>query len=170
MDALINFMVDWGYAGLFISAFVAGSILPFSSELVMLLLVQIGLNPVVCVIVAALGNTLGGMTCFWMGKLGKIEWIEKYFGVKKEKIDKTQKFLRGKGAMMAFFAFLPFVGEAIAIALGFMRSNSWITAISMFMGKLIRYAVLLIAFQYGINGLIQLYPEIQNTLDSIRMN
>ena len=50
-----------------------------------------------------------------------------------------QRFLQGKGALMAFFAFLPFIGEAIAIALGFMRSNVMLTSLSMFTGTLIRY-------------------------------
>lgn len=75
------------------------------------------------------------MTCYYMGHLGKTDWIEKYFKVKKEKIEKTQRFLQGKGALMAFFAFLPFVGEAIAIALGFMRSNVFLTTTSMFAGN-----------------------------------
>lgn len=48
---------------------------------------------------------------------------------------------------MAFFAFLPFVGEAIAIALGFMRSNVMLTISSMFAGKLIRYIAMLLALQ-----------------------
>ena len=170
MDTLIQFLIDWGYFGLFISAFIAGSILPFSSEIVMVILAQMGLNPVLCVLSATIGNTLGGMTCFWMGKLGKTTWIEKYFGVKKEKIDKVQTFLQGKGALMGFFAFLPFIGEAIAIALGFMRSNSWLTAFSMFVGKLIRYAILLVAFQYGIDWLMQIFPELQQALENIKVN
>ena len=104
-DTLIQLLIDWGYAGLFISALLAGSIIPFSSELVMLALVKVGLNPAVCVLAATLGNTVGGMTCYYMGRLGKTDWIEKYFKVKKEKIDKMQRFLQGKGALMAFFAF-----------------------------------------------------------------
>lgn len=48
---------------------------------------------------------------------------------------------------MAFFAFLPFVGEAIAIALGFMRSNLMLTTTSMFAGKLVRYITMLWALQ-----------------------
>lgn len=67
--------------------------------------------------------------------------------MKQEKIDKMQRFLQGKGALMAFFAFLPFIGEAIAIALGFMRSNVMLTSLSMFTGKLIRYIVMLSALQ-----------------------
>ena len=137
-DTLIQLLIDWGYAGLFISALLAGSIIPFSSELVMLALVKVGLNPAVCVLAATLGNTVGGMTCYYMGRLGKTDWIEKYFKVKKEKIDKMQRFLQGKGA---------FVGEAIAIALGFMRSNVMLTTSSMFAGKLIRYIAMLLALQ-----------------------
>ena len=99
--------------------------------------------PIACLISATLGNTVGGMTCYYMGRLGKISWIEKYFKVKKEKVDKMVKFLQGKGALMAFFTFLPAIGEVIAIALGFMRSNTWLTIVSMFVGKLIRYILLL---------------------------
>ncbi len=147
IDTLIQLLIDWGYVGLFISALLAGSIIPFSSELVLVALVNVGLSPVVCVLSAALGNTVGGMTCYYMGRLGRIDWIEKYFKVKKEKIDRMQHFLQGKGALMAFFAFLPFVGEAIAIALGFMRSNLMLTTVSMFIGKLLRYMAMLWALQ-----------------------
>lgn len=107
IDTLIQLLIDWGYVGLFISALLAGSIIPFSSELVLVALVNVGLSPAVCVLSAALGNTVGGMTCYYMGRLGRIDWIEKYFKVKKEKIDRMQHFLQGKGALMAFFAFLP---------------------------------------------------------------
>lgn len=147
IDTLIQLLIDWGYVGLFISALLAGSIIPFSSELVLVALVNVGLSPAVCVLSAALGNTVGGMTCYYMGRLGRIAWIEKYFKVKKEKIDRMQHFLQGKGALMAFFAFLPFVGEAIAIALGFMRSNLMLTTVSMFIGKLLRYMAMLWALQ-----------------------
>lgn len=155
MDAFINsviqLLIDWGIPGLFLSALLAGSIVPFSSELVLVALVEVGLNPVACVLAAALGNTLGGMTCYYMGHLGKVDWIEKYFKVKKEKVDRMEAFLQGKGALMAFFAFLPFVGEVIAIALGFMRSNVWLTTISMFAGKLIRYILMLLVLKGIIN-------------------
>lgn len=147
MDAFINsftqLLIDWGLPGLFISALLAGSIIPFSSEIVVVALVKLGLPPVACLLAATLGNTAGGMTCYYMGRLGKVSWIEKYFKVKKEKVDKMITFLQGKGALMAFFTFLPAIGEVIAIALGFMRSNTWFTLNSMFIGKLMRYILLL---------------------------
>ena len=143
VDSTIQLLIEWGLPGLFISALLAGSIVPFSSELVLVALVKLGLPPIACLISATLVNTVGGMTCYYMGSLGKISWIEKYFKVKKEKVDKMVKFLQGKGALMAFFTFLPAIGEVIAIALGFMRSNTWLTIVSMFVGKLIRYILLL---------------------------
>lgn len=152
IDSLIQLLIDWGYVGLFISALLAGSIIPFSSELVMVALVKVGLSPTLCVLSATLGNTVGGMTCYYMGRLGRVDWIERYFKVKKEKIDRMQRFLQGKGALMGFFAFLPFVGEAIAIALGFMRSNVLLTTLSMFVGKLMRYIVLLAALEEVISA------------------
>ena len=147
IDSTIQLLIEWGLPGLFISALLAGSIVPFSSELVLVALVKLGLPPIACLISATLGNTVGGMTCYYMGRLGTICWIEKSFKVKKEKVDKMVKFLQGKGALMAFFTFLPAIGEVIAIALGFMRSNTWLTIVSMFVGKLIRYILLLYALE-----------------------
>ncbi len=45
VDSLVQLLIDWGYLGLFISALLAGSIVPFSSELVMIALVKVGLSP-----------------------------------------------------------------------------------------------------------------------------
>ena len=143
IDSIVQLLIEWGLPGLFISALLAGSIVPFSSELVLVTLVKLGLPPDACLLSATLGNTVGGMTCSSLGRLGKISWIEKYFKVKKEKVDNMVNFLQGKGALMAFFAFLPAIGEVIAIALGFMRSNTWLTVGSMFVGKLVRYILLL---------------------------
>ena len=75
METVTQFFIDWGYWGLFVSALVAGSILPFSSEAVMVILVGMGLDPAWCLVAASAGNTLGGMTCYWIGTLGRTEWI-----------------------------------------------------------------------------------------------
>ena len=151
IDSFVQLLIQWGYVGLFISALLAGSILPFRSELVMAALVSLGLSPFWCVIWASAGNTAGGITCYYLGRLGRTDWIEKYLRVKHGQVERMQRFLQGKGALMAFFVFLPFIGEAIAIALGFMRSNQWVTYASMFAGKLARYAVMLWILQ-GVTG------------------
>ena len=72
IDSIVQLLIEWGLPGLFISALLAGSIVPFSSELVLVTLVKLGLPPVACLLSATLGNTVGGMTCYYMGRLGKI--------------------------------------------------------------------------------------------------
>ena len=109
METLTQFLIDWGYWGLFFSALIAGSVVPFSSEAVMLVLVHMGLDPVLCVVSAASGNTLGGMSCYWIGTLGKSEWITR-LGVSTRQLARARKFLSGRGALMAFFAFRTFLG------------------------------------------------------------
>lgn len=141
---LTSLLMEWGYVGLFIATFLSGTAFPFSSELILFGLIKLGLDPIACLVSATTGNTLGGMTCYWLGHLGKMEWIERYLKVKPEKIEKTRKFLQGRGSYMAFFAFLPILGTLIAITLGYMRSNRWIVLASMTTGKLIRYIIILL--------------------------
>ena len=52
------------------------------------------------------------------------------------------RFIRGKGSWIAFLSFLPVIGDAILVVLGLMRANAIIVAISMTLGKLARYAIL----------------------------
>lgn len=143
MEQIVEFLLSWGYAGMFAAAFVAGSLIPFASEVVFVGFVAAGLNPWGCLAAASVGNMLGGMTCYWIGSAGKTEWIGKYLKIGPEKMDKASRFVRKRGAAMGFFAFLPYIGGAIAVLLGLMRSNPWGTAAAMLLGKTLRYGVLL---------------------------
>lgn len=147
MEAIAQFFVDWGYVGLFLSALVAGSILPFSSEAVLAVLVGMGADPVICLISASVGNTLGGLLCYWLGYLGDMSAIERWLKIDGAKIAKVEGFVRRRGAWMGVFGVLPWVGEVIIVLLGLMRSNVWITTASMFVGKFVRYLLLLLAMR-----------------------
>lgn len=142
MDALLQFLTDWGYLGMFISAFLAGTILPFSSEAVLLACIGLGLDPMLSTLSTTAGNALGGITCYWIGHLGKDEWIHKYLGVSEKHLERAEKFVHGKGSSIAFLSFLPVIGDAILVVLGLMHANVWIVSISMTLGKLARYGVL----------------------------
>ena len=152
IEAITQFFIDWGYIGLFISAFVAGSILPFSSEVVLTVLVQMGADPTVCLLSASVGNTAGGLVCYWLGYLGNMEWIERWLKIDKQKMDKVSGFVKRYGAVMGLFGVLPWVGEVIIVLLGLMRANVYITTFTMFIGKFIRYLLIILALQ-GVNSL-----------------
>jgi len=141
IDQLVSVFAQWGYVGLFLGSFMAGSLIPFSSEALLIACVgALHMDPVNCVAVALAGNVSGGMTCYWVGSLGKIEWIERYAHVSQKKLDQALHFLKNRGAWMGFFAFIPLLGTAITVALGYVRCNPWIVLLTMTIGKLIRYA------------------------------
>jgi len=143
MDAIINLLTSYGYMGMLMAAFLAGSFFPFSSELVMVGLMATGLDPWQLMIYGTIGNVLGSVFNYCVGRLGKLEWVEKYLHVNKKDLDKAERFMAGRGAWMGFFAFLPVLGSAITIALGFIRANIVVTFISITLGKLLRYILLI---------------------------
>lgn len=147
MSWIIDFLMSWGYWGMLVSAFLAGSFFPFSSEVVMSGLQAAGLEPIQLILYGSIGNVLGSMFNYGVGRMGKLEWIEKYLHVKKESLDKAQNFMSDRGAWMGFFAFLPLLGSAITIVLGLTRANIVISVISITIGKVLRYVLLV----YGLS-------------------
>ena len=135
----MEFLIEYSYIGVFIASFLAATILPFSSEIVLTGVLLGGAAYWPCMIAATIGNFLGGMTCYWLGKIGKIEWIKKYLRLDIKKLERIQARIQKKGSWFGFFAFLPGIGDFIAVALGFMRANIWIVALSMLIGKALRY-------------------------------
>lgn len=150
MDAIISLLISYGYWGMLFTAFVAGSFFPFSSEAVMTGLLAAGLDPWLLVVYGTIGNVAGGMFNYGVGRMGRLEWIEKYLHVKQKDMDRATRFMAGRGAWMGFFAFVPVLGSAITIVLGLMRANVVISLISMTIGKFLRYAALI----YGVGLLI----------------
>ena len=150
MDGIISLLISYGYWGMFVTAFVAGSFFPFSSEAVMTGLLAAGLDPWGLIIYGTVGNVLGGMFNYGVGRMGRLEWIERYLHVKQKDLDQATRFMAGRGAWMGFFAFVPILGSAITIVLGLMRANPIISFISITIGKFLRYVVLI----YGANLLI----------------
>ena len=143
MDDIIQYLLAYGYTGMGIAAFVAGSVFPFSSETLLAGLQMAGLQPLPLFFSATIGNVLGSMFNYWVGTFGRLEWIEQYLHVKREKIERTQRWLQGHGAWMGFFCFLPILGSALSVTLGYMRANLWLSFLSIFMGKALRYAILI---------------------------
>jgi membrane protein YqaA with SNARE-associated domain len=143
IQALTDILLSYGYWGMLIAAFIAGSFFPFPSEVVMLGLYAAGLDSDPLIIYGTIGNVLGSMFNYSIGRLGRLEWVEKYLHVKKKNIDKAQRFVAGHGAWIGIFAFIPILGSAITICLGLMRANIIITIASITAGKLGRYIILM---------------------------
>lgn len=140
-----------GLFGLFLACLLSATIIPFSSEAIVAGAMALGYSTPVIVGVASLGNTVGGMISFYMGWLCKWERLERWFKVKREKLESFRGHIEKYGVWAALLTWLPFVGDPLAIAMGFMRLNPLWTCLIMFVGKLLRYFVS--SYLLGLTGL-----------------
>jgi len=143
MTTLLELLESWGYGGMLIASFIAGSVFPFSSEAILTALLLANLNPGKLFLCASIGNIAGSMFNYWVGTFGKMEWIEKYLHVKKEKVENAEKWIQKYGAWAGVLCFLPILGSVLAVALGFFRANAWKSLLAISIGKVARYAVLI---------------------------
>lgn len=153
MDAITPYLIDYGLWGMFISAFLAGSILPLASEAVLAALVAAGVAPIELLIVATLGNTLGSVTNYGIGRLGKEEWISRVLRISPEGLARGQRYIHRFGFWGGLLSWLPVVGELLTVALGYLRVNFPLTVLTIFVGKLIRYWFIVAATQ-GVQSIL----------------
>ena len=148
MDALVDILVTYGLPGMFVSAFLAGSILPFSSELVMAGLQLAGADPWGLVVWGTLGNTLGGLLNYGIGRLGREEWITRYAKVSPERLERGRRWVHRYGAWAGLLSWLPVVGELITVAMGYLRVNWATSLLTILVGKGLRYYVVVFLVSY----------------------
>lgn len=145
MDALVDFFVNYGLIGMFLSAVLAGSIAPFSSELVMAGLQAAGVAAWPLVVVATLGNTLGSLFNYGLGYLGKMAWIARLFKLSDAKMERATQWVRRYGVWAGLLSWVPFLGESLTLAMGLARCPVPMTVLTITIGKFARYAALMFA-------------------------
>lgn len=136
------FIMQYGYAGMGVAAFLAGSFIPFSSELILTALYEGGLQLWPLILAATVGNVLGGVFNYCIGRLCNEGWVYRLFRIKEEKLERTKERVRNKGAWMGLLAWVPVLGSAITIALGILRVNFGKSLAAIAIGKFARYLVL----------------------------
>ena len=134
-------LIDWGYGGLFVGSFLASTLIPLSADFILIGMLALGGNAWLCVLVATIGNWLGGATSFYLGWLGRWEWLERWFKIKQEQLERQKTKIDRFGVWLAFFTWLPLVGDLFSVALGFYKVDPKTTLFFMFLGRFIRFAV-----------------------------
>lgn len=128
---------QWGLFGLFLSAFLSATLLPGGSEVVLFALIK--LHPeqtAAAFILATLGNTLGGMTTYWMARLLP----------EPKDSAKSHKYLalaRHWGAPVLILAWAPIIGDALCAAAGWLRLPILPSTLWMALGKAARYGAII---------------------------
>lgn len=144
-DLIIEFLKDYGYLGMGIMAFLAGTVVPITSEVLLVFFLGIGLNAVGLTLAATIGNTLGGITCFMIGYLTTKEKVQRFFKVPDRRMKRADMLIQKYGYWTAAFSFLPVLGEVFLLSLGIMRVNRFKVISLMALGKLFRYSLVVIS-------------------------
>ena len=98
-------------------------------------------NPVGCLVVGTLGNWLGSVTTYWIGRIGRWEWIERWFKVSPEAMERQKKKVDRYGIWLALLAWVPFIGDVFTLALGFFKTKPLGTMLLLLVGKFLRFLV-----------------------------
>lgn len=146
MDWLISLFSEYGYVGMGLLAFLSGSIVPITSEVLLIFFLGVGLNAVLLTIVATAGNTLGGICCYFIGMIADKEKSFKMFKITPRRMQRADRIIQRYGYWAAFISFVPVLGETLLILLGVMRVSWWKVAIVMAIGKLVRYTFITLSY------------------------
>ncbi len=134
------------YVGLFASGFLAATLLPLSSEAVLVGLVVVGGYDVALLwLTATLGNSLGAAVNWALGRYC-LRWRDhRWFPVKKQHLDRAGRWFRRFGVWSLVMAWLPVVGDPLTLAAGVLRVNFWLFIALVAVGKGARYLAVIAA-------------------------
>lgn len=124
---------------LFSSAFLAATILPFYSEVVLFAYLQQGLNPWTLVMVATLGNTLGGVVNWALGLYLQHFKDRRWFYFSEKQLVRAQAWFQRYGVWTLLLAWLPIGGDALTLIAGIMRVRLPLFLVLVGTGKALRY-------------------------------
>ena len=138
----MTFLSELGYAGLFIAAFLAATILPLSSELVLSALLVSGLSPTTLVLIATLGNVLGSLLNYMLGYWASLGIVKKWLKYSESEFLRAEQRFKKYGILALLFAWMPIIGDPITVVAGVLRIHLIWFLILVTTGKLLRYIVI----------------------------
>ncbi|XOV66617.1 MAG: YqaA family protein [Fluviicola sp.] len=134
--------MEYGYMGLFVGSFLAATLIPFSSEALLVTGLGLGMDPVWAILVATLGNFLGGMTNYGLGYWANSDRMLTKFGINLARIQRWESRSNAWGYWLGLLAWIPIIGDPMLVVLGFLKSRFWPLCLTVLIGKLVRYVVI----------------------------
>lgn len=140
--AVLDSFAQFGLMGMFASAFLAATILPLGSEIVFAALYFENVPPVLLVAVASVGNVLGSLVNYTLGR-GALRWWQgrQEAGQGAQTAAALARFERW-GAASLLLAWVPVIGDPLTVAAGVLRVRLWLFLTLVSIGKTGRYLLL----------------------------
>ncbi|WP_457552615.1 YqaA family protein [Desulfobacula sp.] len=137
----MEIIAGYGYLGLFLASFLAATILPFSSEVVLGVLLSLGFSPYMTIFIATMGNVLGSIVNYGLGVWGSQILLNKLFGISNQEIGKAENRFKKYGVFSLLFAWVPIIGDPLTVAAGILKVNFVLFFLLVAIGKFLRYVV-----------------------------
>lgn len=131
------------YLLIFFISFLSATLYPLASEAFVLGAIIEGLDAFYIFLLATLGNSLGSISTYALAFFGKKYILERYFANSLKRLEGLNLNANKFGIIIAFFCFLPIVGDIFALYLGFVRYSFILSCIFITLGKATRYAVII---------------------------
>jgi membrane protein YqaA with SNARE-associated domain len=141
----MEFLAEYSYFGLFLSSFLAATLLPFSSELVLGVLLKQGFNPHLILMVATFGNVLGSVVNYGLGAFGGRLMLHKWWRMPDPEIQRAEKRFRKFGMFSLLLAWVPVIGDPLTVAAGVLKINFFLFLLLVGLGKGLRYIAIYLA-------------------------
>ena len=129
------------YVAVFVSSFLAATIIPFYSEVALAGALVAGAHPGILVAIATLGNTLGAVVGWWLGRLVLRFKDRRWFPASAAELARAQRWFQRFGVWSLLFAWLPIGGDALTVVAGIMRVRLDVFVALVGIGKGLRYVV-----------------------------
>jgi membrane protein YqaA with SNARE-associated domain len=131
------------YLSLALTGFIAATLFPASSEVLLLALFQQGYTPWLLWLAATVGNTLGSCLNWYLG-CQIVRFRDKpWFPVTAQQLSRAQAQFNRYGVWSLLLAWLPVVGDPLTFVAGALRVQFWLFLLLVAVGKSLRYAVLI---------------------------
>jgi len=138
----MEYFSELGYFGMFVASFLAATILPLSSEVVLTALLVNGLSPVALVSVATTGNVLGSILNYALGYWVSLEVVKRWLKISEEDFVRAEQRFTKYGLVSLLFAWMPIIGDPITVVAGILRVRFLWFVLLVTAGKLARYVVI----------------------------
>lgn len=135
----MEYFSEYGYIGLFAAAFLAATVLPLSSEIVLGALLLNGLPPTTLVIIATTGNVLGSLTNYALGYWTSLVVVKKWLRMSEDEFQRAEQRFIKYGMASLCFAWVPIIGDPLTVVAGVLRIRLRWFLLFATVGKFLRY-------------------------------
>ena len=146
-------LTEYGLLSLFLLSFCASTLLPLGSEWLLVALLLDGAAPVSVVLVATLGNSLGALTSYLIGRFG-VDWLnEKLLRIDRDKQARAEHWFNRYGSWALLMSWLPVVGDPLCLVSGLLKTPLLRFGLLVTTGKGLRYIAVAFLTLQGMTSL-----------------